>query len=229
VRIWGRGVDTERFNPIHHRYAWRHRLSGGHSDAPLLLFAGRLAPEKRVDWLRPLLDAIPQIRLAIVGDGPARAELEALFGDTPTVFTGYLQDEALSCAYAAADLFVFPSATETFGNVVTEAMASGLPVVAARAGGPVDHVRDGETGFTFAPDSVQDMIAQVQRLVSTPGLIHRFGSNARAYAETQTWTAILDGLLQDYESVIAGYKPQCRRADSRQPKTKMRPSYSPHS
>ncbi|MBN1582633.1 MAG: glycosyltransferase family 1 protein, partial [Anaerolineae bacterium] len=96
VRLWGRGVDTERFNPNHRDSVWRHRLSGGHPDAPLLLFAGRLAPEKRVDWLRPLLDAIPQVQLAIVGDGPARPELEALFDATPAVFTGYLQGEALS-------------------------------------------------------------------------------------------------------------------------------------
>jgi glycosyltransferase involved in cell wall biosynthesis len=226
VRIWGRGVDTQRFNPEHRDSAWRHRLSGGHPGAPLLLFAGRLAPEKRVDWLRPLLDAIPRARLAIVGDGPARPELEALFAGTPTVFTGYLQGKTLSCAYAAADLFVFPSASETFGNVVTEAMASGLPIVAARAGGPVDHVRDWETGLLFEPDSVQDLIAKVWQLVSTPGVMGEFGANARAYAETQTWAAVLDGLLKDYEGVIAGHRPKNRRVYSRRPKTKILSSNS---
>lgn len=228
VGIWGRGVDTNRFNPAHRTNEWRHRLSDGHPQAPLLLFAGRLAPEKRVDWLKPLLDAIPSARLAIVGDGPARVDLEELLHDTRTVFTGYLQGQDLSRAYATADLFVFPSDSETFGNVVTEAMASGLPVVAARAGGPVDHVRDGETGLFFKPDSVEDMIAQVQRLIADADLRRQLGANARAYAETQTWTAILDGLLGDYESVIAGYRPQHHRTQRRQSKSKMRPSYSPH-
>lgn len=228
VRIWGRGVDTERFNPAHRTSEWRHRLSDGHPEAPLLLFAGRLAPEKRVDWLRPLLDATPDARLAIVGDGPARSDLEEILSGTRTVFTGYLQGKDLSRAYASADLFVFPSASETFGNVVTEAMASGLPVVAARAGGPVDHVREGETGLFFDPESVQHMISQVQRLVFSPGLVTELGTNARAYAETQTWTAVLNGLLNDYESVIAGYRPKHRSTQRRQSKTKMRPSYSPH-
>ncbi|MFL7790968.1 MAG: glycosyltransferase, partial [Anaerolineae bacterium] len=91
VRIWGRGVDTDRFSPSHRTDEWRHRLSGGDPGAPLLLFAGRLAPEKRADWLRPLLDAAPEARLAIIGDGPARSDLEELFDNTHTVFTGYLE------------------------------------------------------------------------------------------------------------------------------------------
>lgn len=227
VCIWGHGVDTDRFNPAHRDSVWRYRLSGGHPGAPLLLYVGRLAAEKRVDWLRPLLDAFPQVRLAVVGDGPARPELEALFADTPTVFTGYLQGEALARAYAAADLFVFPSATETLGNVVLEAMASGLPVIAARAGGPVDHVCDGETGFFFEPDNVQDLITQVWRSIAIPGLMQELGVNARAYAQAQNWTATLDGLLKDYEGAIAGYRPKRGRTCSRRSQAKMRPSYSP--
>jgi len=223
IRLWGRGVDTQRFHPAHRTAEWRNYLSGGQPDAPLLLFVGRVALEKRIDWLRPLFETLPQARLAIVGDGPARRQIEKLFANTPTVFTGYLQGEALARAYASADLFVFPSATETFGNVVLEAMASGLPVVVARAGGPVDHVRHGENGLTFDPNDLQDMLEQVQRLVLTPGLIQTLGANARAYAETQTWTAILDGLLKDYESVIAEYKPRHHHIAANRGKSKPRP------
>jgi glycosyltransferase involved in cell wall biosynthesis len=136
VKVWSRGVDTGQFHPGHRSAEWRGRLSGGHPDAPLLLFVSRLSPEKRVEWLHPVLNALPGARLAIVGDGPLRPALERTFADTPTVFTGYLHGRDLASAYAAADIFVFPAANETFGNVVLEAMASGLPVVAARAGGP---------------------------------------------------------------------------------------------
>ena len=202
VKVWGRGVDTARFNPRYRSADWRLRLSGGEPESPLLLYVGRLALEKRVDWLRLLLDALPNVRLAIVGDGPLRDELAQTFADTPTVFTGYLQGEDLSHAYASADLFVFPSANETFGNVVLEAMASGLPVLAPRSGGPVDHVFDGENGFLFESDDLQDMIAWARRLVSNPAYVRRLGIKACAYAESQSWPRILDGLLEKYASLL---------------------------
>ncbi|MCX7841324.1 MAG: glycosyltransferase family 1 protein, partial [Anaerolineae bacterium] len=135
VKVWKRGVDTAHYRPDRRSSEWRWRLSGGHPAAPLLLYVGRLAPEKRVEWLWSVLHALPQARLAIVGDGPLRPSLEKLFAGTPTVFTGYLRGDDLANAYAAADVFVFPSPNETLGNVVLEAMASGLPVVAPRSGG----------------------------------------------------------------------------------------------
>ena len=198
VKVWARGVDPVRFNPCHRSDVWRERLSGGHPEAPLLLYVGRLAPEKRVEWLHFILDTLHEARLAIVGDGPSRAALEERFADTPTFFAGYLRGEALSCAYASADVFCFPSATETFGNVVTEAMASGLPVVAPHSGGPVDHVINGHNGFLFAPDNPADLVAKVWRLASNLTYARELGANARAYAETQSWPAVLDGLLEDY-------------------------------
>jgi glycosyltransferase involved in cell wall biosynthesis len=204
VRVWSHGVDAERFSPRHRREDWRARLTGGHPDAPLLLYVGRLATEKRVDWIHPVLDAVPEARLAIVGDGPKREELEALFADTPTVFTGYLRGQDLSHAYAAADLFCFPSANETFGNVVLEAMASGLPVIAPASGGPVDHVHDGRNGFLFDPDDIDDMVGLTRWLVSYPAYLEHLSEQARAYAESQRWEAVMDGLLADYASVIEG-------------------------
>ncbi|MBN1640429.1 MAG: glycosyltransferase [Anaerolineae bacterium] len=162
---------------------------------------GRLAPEKQVDWLRPVLDAQPDARLAIVGDGPARAELEVLFSGTPTTFTGYLRGADLAHAYASADVFAFPSANETFGNVVLEAMASGLPVVVPRSGGPVDHVFHDLNGLLSDPDNPSDFVCQVERLLDNPDQRRRLGLDARAYAEKQSWCTILDRLLADLEQV----------------------------
>jgi glycosyltransferase involved in cell wall biosynthesis len=203
VEVWGRGVDTERFNPVHYSEPWRLRLSGGCPELPLLLYVGRLAVEKRVDWLHPMLISLPEVRLGIVGDGPQRAALEDTFAHTPTVFTGYLHGQALAHAYASADLFVFPSANETLGNVVLEAMASGLPVIAPRSGGLVDHVVDGENGFLFEPDDVEDMAARIRNLISDPVYARQLGAAARAYAELQTWEADLDGLLEQYARLVS--------------------------
>lgn len=207
TRIWSRGIDTRRFNPAQRRQEWRLKLSGGQPDAPLLLYVGRLSPEKRVHWLRPLLAALPQARLAVVGDGPARSELERLFADTPTVFTGYLQGEDLAQAYAAADIFVFPAANETLGNVVLEAMASGLPVVTARAGGVLDHVRENETGLMFEPESQDSLIAAVSQLVADEDSARRLGANGRVRVQHRSWAAVLDGLLDDYETLIESRMP----------------------
>jgi len=198
LKIWSRGVDTERFRPGHYNEVTRSRLSGGHPRQPLLLCVSRLATEKRLDWLLPLMRALPGVRLALVGDGPEKAALQRRFAGLPVVFTGYLHGEELARAYASADVFVFPSASETFGNVVLEAQASGLPVVAANAGGPAELVQDGWNGFLFAPQDQETMIADVRRLAGDRRLAHRLGRAARVQAETRSWTAVLDGLLRDY-------------------------------
>lgn len=211
VKVWSRGVDAERFHPRRRSLAWRQRLTNNQPDAPLLLFAGRLAPEKRIDWLRPVLDAIPQARLAIVGDGPSRPSLEKLFDDGRTVFTGYLRGENLADAYAAADLFVFPGANETFGNVVLEAMASGLPVVAARSGGVLDFVSDGVSGLLFDPEDQSSLVKATRALVTQSELARRLAVQARTVAENRRWENLLDGLLDDYAAVAAAAGQQSRR------------------
>lgn len=202
VRVWTCGVDTERFHPNRGSHLWRERLSAGHPDAPLLLSVGRVSPEKRLEWLRPVLEALPGARLAIVGDGPTRQKMEQYFAGTPTVFTGYLYGDDLAQAYAAADIFVFPAANETFGMVALEAMASGLPVVAARAGGPLDFIVEGETGLLFDPNDQEALIRTVCQLVNDSEYANDLGVSARKHAETRSWTVILDDLLQDYASLI---------------------------
>jgi len=208
LAVWGRGVDTALFGPEKRDVEWRTRLTGGHPDRPLLLYVGRLSPEKRVGWISECLDALPEARLAIVGDGPARSKLEAQFSGKPAVFTGYLHGEDLARAYAAGDAFVFPGANETLGNVVLEAMASGVPVVAPASGGVLDHVRDGYSGLLFDPESRSSMAGAVRRLVRDPELSARVRANGLDRTQRLSWTAENDRLLARYERVIR----DCRQA-----------------
>jgi len=202
LKIWSRGVDMERFAPSKCRPEWRWGMSGGRPESMILLYVGRLAAEKRVEWLLPVIQSLPFAHLVIVGDGPRREELEALFGGTNTTFTGYLQGEDLARAYASADIFVFPSANETFGNVVLEAMASGLPVVAPRSGGVMDSVIDGETGLLFDSDQQNDLVAAVSKIIMDPGMMRKMGSAARRTASKRSWNGILDHLIEDYLQTI---------------------------
>jgi phosphatidylinositol alpha 1,6-mannosyltransferase len=222
VDVWGRGVDTQRYSPRHRTQAWRERLTQGEPERTLLIYVGRLATEKRIEWLRPLLDLLPDTALALVGEGPLREELEELFEGTRTVFTGYLSGQDLAEAYAAGDLFVFPSASETFGNVVLEAMASGLPVIAAGAGGPVDHVHNEQNGYLSDPEDADDFRSLVQQALADRTRLAKMSAGAQAYAETQTWDMILDGLLRQYAQVIRDHAgephdhtqtPQSRRRE----------------
>jgi len=202
VKVWGRGVNTTLFHPNQRTAEWREKLTGGQPQAPLLLYVGRLSPEKRVTWLQPLLESLPEARLAVVGDGPQRAELENLLGNERTVFTGYLRGESLARAYAAADVFVFPAANETLGNVVLEAMASGLPVVAPRSGGLLDHVTHGRNGLLFETNELNEWVQATARLVHYPELARALGAHGRLHAETRRWETVLDGLLDEYALLL---------------------------
>lgn len=201
VAVWKRGVDCTQFNPSNRTLAWRERLTENQPDKPLVLCVGPLSAEKRIDWCHSILAAVPDARLAIVGDGPERAQLEGLFAATPTVFTGHLHGEELAHAYAAADIFVSLGAKETFGNVVLEAMASGLPVVAAAAGGQLDFVEHNDTGLFFPPEDREVMITAVQSLISDPDAAARMGSRGRKIAEMWRWESTLDSLVAAYRRV----------------------------
>ncbi|HIK43413.1 MAG TPA: glycosyltransferase family 1 protein [Leptolyngbyaceae cyanobacterium M65_K2018_010] len=202
VEVWQRGVDTELFRPELASTAMRDRLSQGHPEAPLLLYIGRLSAEKEIDRIKPVLQAIPGARLALVGDGPYRAELEAHFADTPTHFVGYLAGEDLAAAYASADAFVFPSRTETLGLVLLEAMAAGCPVVAANSGGIPDIVTDGVNGFLFDPLDEEGAITATRRLLETQEEREILRRNAVAEAERWGWAAATRQLQQFYYQVL---------------------------
>lgn len=203
VGLWKRGVDARRFNPDFYTDAMRLRLSDGHPDETLLLYVGRLSTEKQVNQLRAVLERVPNTRLAIVGDGPARASLEQHFAGTNAHFVGYLQGEELSQAYASADVFTFTSALETFGLVVVEAMAAGLPVVSSRVGGIPDIVREGVTGYTFEVNDVEGLVAGVQKIAADRQHLEQMGHAARAFAETQSWDTMMDEVINHYERLIA--------------------------
>lgn len=153
LRRWGRGVNGARFNPAHRSTAMRERLLNGRDpDLLLCIYVGRLANEKRVDLLLDVART-PGVALTIIGDGALRPELETLFAGTDTYFTGYLFGDELATAYASADAFFFTGVSETFGQVVQEALASGLPaVISINQGGITDLVEHGVNGFICTDD-----------------------------------------------------------------------------
>ena len=202
LRLWPQGVDATQFHPDKFSKDWRVRLANGHPAEKLLLYVGRLSHEKNIGRLKTVLDEVPGVRLALVGDGPARRDLESEFAGTRTVFTGVLQGEELAAAFASADAFVFPSTTETLGIAMIEALASGLPVLAARAGAADEVVGDGETGFLYEPASDASLVAAVERLVSDDGLRTRMGKSARRAAERRDWKSSTRTLRGHYEEAV---------------------------
>jgi glycosyltransferase involved in cell wall biosynthesis len=200
--LWQRGVDTETFHPDLASLEMRSHLSQGHPESPLLLYVGRLGAEKEIERIKPVLEAIPDARLALVGDGPNRSVLEKHFADTPTHFVGYLTGKELGSAFASADAFIFPSRTETLGLVLLEAMAAGCPVVAARSGGIPDIVTDGVNGYLFDPTDEEGAIAATQRLLNQQQERETLRQNARAEAERWSWAAATRQLQNYYRAVV---------------------------
>ncbi len=201
LRVWGRGVDTARFHPQHHSAAWREQV-GVREGETVLLYVGRLAREKGVELLPDALRDLEAVRLVVVGDGPARAELQQRMRGLPVHFTGYLKGAELATAYASADVFVFPSHTETFGQVVQEAMASGLPVIGARSGGTLDLVQDGVTGYLFEPLIATDLRAQLRRILADPTQRVTMGQAGRAVAEGRSWPLVMGELMGYYQHML---------------------------
>lgn len=188
LEIFPRGVDTETFHPRH-----RERTGG-----PVrVLYVGRLAVEKNLDWLVRFGQQHPDIELMFVGDGPERERLQAALPDA--IFTGVLRDEALSRAYADADLFAFPSQTDTFGNVVLEAQASGLPAVVTDRGGPMEIIEPQKTGLVAATEEQFDQ--HLLALATDERRRKAFSRAARARAEQRSWDEVFERLLQQYRAV----------------------------
>ncbi len=206
VEVWQRGVDTELFRPELRSEEMRSRLTQGytqsHPEAPILIYIGRLSAEKEIDRIKPVLESIPGARLALVGDGPYREELEQHFEGTPTHFVGYLAGEELGAAYASADAFIFPSRTETLGLVLLEAMAAGCPVIAADAGGIPDIVTNGVNGFMFDPTDEQGAVVATQKLLGMKAERELLRQNARVEAERWGWEGATRQLERFYIDVL---------------------------
>jgi glycosyltransferase involved in cell wall biosynthesis len=202
VRLWPQGVDTRRFHPDKASVRLRERLSGGHASDRLLLYVGRLAPEKGIERLKAILREVPGTRLAIVGDGPARRNLEREFAGTRALFTGLLHGEDLAAAYASADAFLFPSTTDTLGLAMIEALASGLPIIAARSGASQEVVSEGENGLFYEAGSRGALAAAVRRLFSDDAFREALARGARAAAEERDWGASTRALRGYYKEAL---------------------------
>jgi glycosyltransferase involved in cell wall biosynthesis len=206
VHFWPPAVDGQLFHPAQRNAPMRQRLSNGQPAKPLLLTVSRLAPEKNVGFLAEVLDHFGDVCLAIVGDGPQRAELEQRFAGKNANFVGYLKGAPLAEAYASADAFVYASETETMGNVVLEAMACGCPVIVPRAGGIPSLIEDGKTGLLFRPRNVEDAVRATRLVLENANFRARLGQAARAAVETWDWEHSVETVRQVYRAAIDAFR-----------------------
>ncbi len=199
VMRWDRGVDTQRFAPV-------ARAPDTAARALNVLYAGRVTREKGVELLADaflLANARePRLHLLLAGGGPERETLAERLGDRAS-FLGWLEGEELAAAYARADIFVFPSSTDTFGQVVLEAQASGLPVLAVGRGGPLSLIEHRVSGLLCEPEAPA-MAQALGELAASPLLRERLASAALASARTRTWEGALERLAAGYRRALAG-------------------------
>lgn len=208
VEVWGRGVDVQTFSPARRSQSLRDAYDL--DDAFVLLHVGRFAPEKGVERIvdafrlaqRLLSDSGDRLRLVLAGGGPSASRIRAAAPDGVIILGQLDRQRMLPQLYASADAFVFASLTETLGLVVLEAMASGLPVIAAPAGGVADNLRDGENGIAYPPGDVDAMARAIARLAIDRGLQARLAAGARRTAERLTWERELDRLDASYREVL---------------------------
>ncbi len=194
---WERGVDLDLYSADKaNRNAYPGRFK--------VLYAGRLSKEKGVDLLAEAFEIArerdPRLHLLLAGGGPEEAELRKRLGDTAT-FLGWLDREELAQAYASADLFAFCSQTDTYGQVITEAQASGLPVVAVNEGGPRTLIRSGDTGWLVDPDAMS-VAAGIAQLAASPFLREHLSRNALRRVSGRSWDAAFGQLAASYDEVL---------------------------
>jgi glycosyltransferase involved in cell wall biosynthesis len=206
--IWSRGVDPEFFHPRFRSEAYRQRF-GLTSDDLLVTYIGRIAREKNLGLLLEAWETLAPIRgngkLVLVGRGPLEDEIRGR--QIPGVHvTGLMHDHELSRAYASADIFAFPSATETFGNSLLEAMGSGLPSLVAAAGGVLEFAKHGENAWLVAPNSAEAITRGLRRLFEDRALRSRLAEGALQTAEARDWNQVYDQLLDDYQEAIESFR-----------------------
>jgi glycosyltransferase involved in cell wall biosynthesis len=213
LTLWERGIDPDCFSPVYADRALHEKWSPDGS--PIALFTGRLVKEKDIETLiaahKILRNRNVEFKLVFVGDGPMKNEIARALPDA--ILAGFKTGHDLSRAYASADIFVFPSTTESFGNVVMEALASGLPSIVADEGGVRDIVRDGETGFITHPQDAADLAGKMETLLTNKLLRTSFSARALEYASLKSWDEVNRVLLQGYEKLISsessnGNKPK---------------------
>lgn len=215
VAIWSRGIERTLFNPARRDTGWRRSLGIGDEEV-VILFVARLVLEKGLDILAATLAelaarGVPH-RALVVGEGPARGWIEARAPGA--IFTGFLGGTDLARAYASADLMFNPSSTETFGNVTLEAMASALPVVAARATGSLSLVEHGFNGLLTTPDDVAGSADALARYLTDADLRRSAGAAGLTRAARFDWDAINEGMLDRYLAVRTLWE-RARRINAR--------------
>ena len=203
--VWSRGVDPDEFHPRFRSDAYRASLGLGPNDL-LVTYIGRIAREKNLKHLLSAWNALQAERgnavLVFVGRGPLEEEIRRR--ELPGVHVlGLLHDRELAAAYASADIFVFPSATETFGNSLLEAMGSGLPCIAASAGGVLEFARHAGNAWLVAPNSASALTHGLRRLMHDPGLRQKLSEGGLKTASERSWDQVYDSLIGDYQAAIA--------------------------
>jgi phosphatidylinositol alpha 1,6-mannosyltransferase len=201
---WGRGVDLTTYHPNNRADAATQRLRQRLAPRGEVIvgYVGRLAPEKQVERMAALR-GLDGIRLVLVGDGPSMPALKKQFAGMPVTMLGSMGGADLATAYSSFDVFLHTGTEETFGQTVQEAHATGIPVVAPRAGGPIDLVDHGVNGFLYTPGDDAQLRAFVEGLVIDDELRARMGEAGRRAVLGKTWTGICGELVGHYESVIA--------------------------
>jgi phosphatidylinositol alpha 1,6-mannosyltransferase len=197
VFLWKRGVDDVQFHPRHRSAGMRRALAP--NGEVVVGFVGRLAVEKQVDLLAEV-SGLPGVRLVVVGDGPAAGMLRKAL--PKATFLGVRRGKQLARVYASLDVFAHTGPYETFGQAIQEAMASGLPVVAPRAGGPVDLVDDGRTGYLVPPFEAAGFTSAIAELAGDPEKRATFGAAGRVAIEGRSWYAVGEELLGHYRDVL---------------------------
>lgn len=203
VGLWERGVDLKLYQETSPSPEMRHRLAPNAKDTDkLLLYVGRLASEKRIEQLLECVQEDKPYHLAIVGDGPHRAELERYFAGTRTTFVGYLHGRELAQAYKSSDAFVFPSTTETLGLVLFEAMASGLPIIAADSPPTREVLEYGKVGVIYNSQQAGDLLQKVNQLFADREWRDHICSHAAQIASELDWQRPTRQLIEHYQSVL---------------------------
>lgn len=203
MKIWARGIDTDRFNSEKRDMEWRRNV-GFADDDIVVTFVSRLVWEKElrtyIDSVKRLQQINPKVRALVVGNGPAQDEAEELLPQGH--FTGFAKGEDLARAYASADIFLFPSHTETFGNVTLEAMSSGLPCIVADAIGSKSLVEHGVNGYHAEKENLDDFTEKLKMVVEDPNKRIRMGKESRRLAMNYQWDSINGSLVENYREVL---------------------------
>jgi glycosyltransferase involved in cell wall biosynthesis len=203
IEVWKRGINLDIFSPENKNDDIRKSINA--NDHPILLYVGRLVKEKDLNDLIAAHSILKkncyEYKLVLVGDGPMRMKLQRKAPDAH--FTGFLSGKELAEWYASSDLLVFPSTTETFGNVILEAFASGIPAIVVNKGGVTDIINNGKNGLIAKANSPRDFVEKIEFLLKDTSGMKRMGEVAKESAKNRSWQSVNLALLRSYEKVLS--------------------------